>query len=147
MSDRLGWAVFAVVAVLLLRTFMRGFRSGIRGDGEEGPSNYSLEVVGEASYQKNIVAIAGPRGEQSAQIFVDAAVVREDANPHDSLAVRVDIGGSVVGYLSRASARRWRKTVDHQRVSCPAVIRGGWDRGNDDRGNYGVWLQPPSEYK
>src|SRR5436190_139171 len=52
---------------------------------------------------------------------------------------RVDIDGATVGYLSRPAAKAYRKRLKKASVSlgpreCPAVIRGGWDRGRGDRG-------------
>ena len=74
----------------------------------------------------------------------------EDSNPYDSKAVRVDIEQQTVGHLSRNVARGYRKRLKQaghpQLVSiCDAVIRGGWDRGPDDRGHFGVWLDLPTD--
>ncbi len=62
--------------------------------------------------------------------------------------LRVDIRGHTVGYLSRAGARHYRKALAKLGVrpvtaSCQARIRGGWDRGEDDQGFYGVYLDIP----
>jgi hypothetical protein len=146
MKDPVGWFVFIAVAFFLLRPAFRAFRAGMRGEGENRANGYTLEVVGEASYQKNLIAAAGTKGEESTQVFVDASVVCEEGNPHDPHAVRVDIKGRTVGYLSRPTARIWRETASQKQVVCPAVIRGGWDRGRGDSGNYGVWLAPPREF-
>jgi hypothetical protein len=63
------------------------------------------------------------------------------ANPYDPKAVRVDIANLTVGYLSREGARAWRSSNRTTNpYACNAVVRGGWDRGPDDQGSFGVWL-------
>ena len=67
----------------------------------------------------------------------------------DPKAVRIEIEGETVGYLSRENARDYRdalRRAGHPRLAratCKANIRGGWDRGPDDRGHFGVWLDIP----
>jgi len=78
----------------------------------------------------------------------NTVLILEDDNPHDDKAVRVEIEGHAVGYLSRERAREYRKGLagagqPQTAGFCGAVIRGGWDRGGGDRGNYGVWLDIP----
>jgi hypothetical protein len=64
--------------------------------------------------------------------------------------VRVDVEGHTVGYLPRKLAREYRQRLEEAghstlRGMCSAVIRGGWDRGTGDRGNFGVRLDLPVE--
>jgi hypothetical protein len=114
-----------------------------------GPGRFDVETVGESHYQDALEAICGPRTEDGEDRVVEAWLVLEDANPYDALAVRVDIDGHVVGYLSRVNARVYREQLAAQavgvvRASCLARIRGGWDRGPDDQGFYGVFLDLPT---
>ena len=72
----------------------------------------------------------------------------ENSNPYDALAVRVDILGNTVGYLSRDYARRfrrWLKRNGHRAkcAHCQANVRGGWYRGANDEGHFGVFLDLP----
>jgi hypothetical protein len=115
----------------------------LRGDGD-----YFTDVVGESHYQPWIERVVGGRTGESAEHYTDADLVLEDANPHDPKAVRVDVHGGTVGYLSREDARAYRRwvTATHGRpmgATCPAVIVGGWDRGGGDRGHFGVKLDLP----
>jgi hypothetical protein len=76
-------------------------------------------------------------------------LVLDDDNPYDSLAVRVEIRGCIVGHLSRENAREYRrqlKKAGHPALtaSCKALIVGGWDRGGGDRGHFGVRLDLPT---
>jgi len=112
---------------------------------EHTEDTFDLPVVGESHYQEALESICGKRNDDGEDRIVDASLILEDSNPHDSHAVRVDIQGKTVGYLSQEDARRFRESVAQTGgtggiVTCKARIRGGWDRGPDDRGHYGVSL-------
>ena len=110
---------------------------------------YSQAIVGESHYQNALELASGGRTKDSAEKYLQAHLVLEDSNPHDSLAVRVDIKGQTVGYLSRKIAREYRNRTreaghSHLEGVCNAVIRGGWDRGPKEQGYFGVWLDLPT---
>jgi hypothetical protein len=114
-----------------------------------GPGTYSIEVVGESHYQAALAAICGGPTEEGADCIVEATLVHEDDNPYDNQAIRVDIQGKTVGYLSRTNARQFRAKLKEAgypgiTATCSARIRGGWDRGVDDRGYFGVRLDLPT---
>jgi hypothetical protein len=116
----------------------------------EGDGHFDVDVIGESHYQDNLEAICGERNPDGEDRILDAVLVLDDANPYDPNAVRVDIEGQTVGYLSRDVAPHFREymaNLGHQSVSfqCQANIRGGWDRGGGDVGRYGVWLDLPRE--
>jgi hypothetical protein len=111
----------------------------------KGPDAFALPIVGESHYQDALQQICGPRTEEGTEQRVEARLVLENENPHDSMAVRVDINGMTVGYLSRDNARTYRRQLSKAGYGtddayCQAVIRGGWDRGEGDSGFYGVYL-------
>jgi hypothetical protein len=114
-----------------------------------GNGEYAIEVVGESKYPASFEAICGPRSEDGVHISTRAVLTLENDNKFDKQAVRVSIEGHTVGYLPRLSAQAFRTAVarvGHGRTlafECAAVIRGGWDRGPRDQGNYGVWLDIP----
>ena len=58
--------------------------------------------------------------------------------------MRVVVGSRTVGYLSRPDAPAYRKLLQTAGVSevlaCRGRIRGGWDRGESDRGHFGIFL-------
>lgn len=100
-------------------------------------STYDFNIVGEGSYQKNLKKIAGPKEEMSKFHECTARITSEPTNKFDKNAVKVEIDGLLVGYLSRGDAqklagKRINRTVD-------AVIDGGWD-DDIDEGQYGVKL-------
>jgi len=101
-----------------------------------GPFN--VIVVGVSFYQAALGKITGMKREMLAQ----AQIVPEQNNVHDSDAVRIEIEGKKVGYLSRENAFKWRGKMTSEgfsyAVTCPAKIR--WDRVYTEEGSYGVWL-------
>lgn len=113
-----------------------------------GPGTYEFDIVGESHYQQVLEAICGGRTEDSASHKTEAVLYLEDSNPHDNMAVRVDIGGETVGYLSRSDARSYRKQLKHLGheclvCKCDAMVVGGWRRSRTDQGSFGVKLDLP----
>lgn len=110
---------------------------------------YRQSIVGESNYQRELDRIAGGKTEKGHEIETTAEIVLDDGNPHNKKAVRIDIDGKTVGYLSRKDAPKYRKWLKNQDapegviVECPALISGGWDRGGKDKGHYGVRLDLP----
>jgi HIRAN domain len=116
----------------------------------QGPGTYETEVVGESHYQPALASICGGRSVDGVKKHVQATLVLEDQNPHDNQAVRIDVSDKTVGYLPRDTARNYRirlREAGYPRLigHCNAEIRGGWDRGPQDRGNFGIWLDLPSK--
>ena len=126
-------------------------RRQVRAQGEfEGPGTYEFTVVGTARYQDALEAICGGHREDGHNFKTTASLVLEDDNAHDNQAVRIDIKGKTVGYLSREYARQYRRMLNrtrHPRItaSCGAMIVGGWDQGGGDRGLFGVRLDLPTK--
>lgn len=116
------------------------------GDSDE--IDYNIEVVGESKYQRTIQAIAGPRSHEGHEIHTQATLVPEPNNRYDENAICVKIDGKRVGYLDRETAIEWRDHLAAQGLPiatyrAPAVIRGGWDRGGNDQGHFGIRLRLP----
>ena len=96
-----------------------------------GHGDYSHEVVGESHYQDAIRRIKASKDKP----FHRARLIAEDTNPHDNLAVRVDLDGATVGYLPRAAARAWRESGARP-TTCDAYLA---DAGGGRP--IGVWLR------
>ena len=111
------------------------------------PGRQTVDVVGEGSYQGTLERVAGGRTENGA-LNRDhfALLLPEPSNPYDPNAVRVLIPtGGTVGYLSRENAVAYRPAIERvaavgKLLGCRASLSGGWDRGSDDRGSFGVRL-------
>lgn len=103
------------------------------------PSNtsYTYNIVGEQSYQNNLKKIAGSKEEESKFFECYAKVSSEPFNQYDKNAVKVEINGLLVGYLSRGEAAKLAGKVVNKTV--PAVIDGGW-KDEESTGSYGVKL-------
>lgn len=111
---------------------------------------HPLDVVGESHYQDALEEIAGGKEEESAHIETRACLIPEVDNPYDPNAVGVLINDLLVGYVSRDVAPKLHPVLvdlfERRRyiLSCPAVIVGGWYRGDGDEGSFGVQLKAPS---
>jgi hypothetical protein len=78
-----------------------------------------------------------------------AAVLRpEPTNPYDKNAVKVEVAGLTVGYLSREDAINYLKELADlgfrgKATTCRAKIVGGWSN-NRSTGSFGVKLDLPT---
>ena len=113
-----------------------------------GTGGYDFNIVGESHYQDALERICGCRSEESARKDTEACLYLENNNKYDKLAVRVDIEGSTVGYLSKQDARSYRKqlkNLGHENLVgiCGAIVVGGWYRSSSDAGHFGVKLDLP----
>lgn len=107
-----------------------------------------VDVVGESNYQPALRAITGRREWVEVRHECTAVLVLEPTNPYDPNAVRVEIKGQLVGYLSRQDAIGYgpylrRLASDRQLPCCQALISG---RGpGSETQNMGVflYLAPP----
>jgi hypothetical protein len=105
-----------------------------------------VDVVGESRRQSVLEVAAGGRSIDGArQPDHIAVLLPEPTNVYDANALRVFLPEGRVGYLSRDDAVRYRSVVDElaargQVLAARASITGGWDRGDGDRGSFGVVL-------
>ena len=100
-------------------------------------ASYIYNIVGEQSYQNNLKKIAGPKEEESKFFECYAKVSSEPFNQYDKNAVKVEINGLLVGYLSRGEAAKLAGKVVNKTV--PVVIDGGW-KDEESTGSDGVKL-------
>jgi hypothetical protein len=116
------------------------------GDGE-----FKLAIVGESHYQAALEKVCGPHDkaadERGLGVFVEepARLILDDSNPYDQNAVRVELRGEPVGYLSRGDAKAYRQYLQRQGAPtvvglCMAQIRGGFPLDEGGRAPFGVRL-------
>jgi hypothetical protein len=113
----------------------------IQGDGE-----FDTEAVGESNYQEALWAAVRNEtpDERGYRAHITAQLVPEPLNPYDRNAIRVEIGGRLVGYLSREEAIEFADLVDtairgRGAARCAALICGGF-AVSGGRASLGVWL-------
>ncbi len=110
--------------------------------------DYQFNIVGESHHQTVLEKICGGRTEKGHEKECLATLICENNNPYDKNAVRVEINGMIVGHLKKEDAVYYRVKLNKEgypeiRATCPALIVGGWDRGKDDQGYFGVRLDLP----
>lgn len=106
---------------------------------------FEMEVTGESHHQRALKALAGDHGDEAARQEVVATLVPDDANPYDINAVRVEIGGQLVGYVPREDAPVYRERLKEcagavVAATCGAIVMGGFIGRDGDRASYGVRL-------
>ena len=106
---------------------------------------FEFDIVGESFYQPVLKALTGDQDSHKSQAEFIACLIPEADNLHDSLAVRIEINGQHVGYLSRDDARSFRKRLAAKKLSnevttCAARIEGGWLKRDGTRAGYNVKL-------
>ena len=135
-----------------LRNLFRSSQQEKKEDEEDivvlpGHNEFKLEVVGESYYQDSLTILAQRYGIKK---DVTARLVMEDENPKDKNAVRVEIDGNQVGYLSKEVAKIFRGILidnkhPHGIGECQARIFGGYVK-DGKKTSYGVWLDIPVEF-
>lgn len=145
--------IVGAIVLAVIWALSRADEAGSGGTASRSPASAAgatmasftrpIEVVGESNYQSALLAAAGGKtADGPARTEHLALLVPEPSNPYDKNAVRVEIGGRLVGYLSRAVAREL--SADLRRIgtplACHARITGGWNRGGGDTGSFGVVL-------
>jgi hypothetical protein len=120
--------------------------SAVRCAVIRGNEEFGFDIVGEARYQADLEIIAEGRTTQGARNPGPhvAVLSPEPDNPYDSLAVRVQIGEQIVGYLPRYETEAFRSALTSGQwdaAACHALLVGGWKgtRGRD-QGSFGVRL-------
>lgn len=104
----------------------------------------TFEIVGEASYQDNLLALTGgSKTYDGVKQDIRATLCPEPENPHDPNAVAVFVKKKKVGYLRRDDAPTFLaflKEVGADCATCDGRIVGGWDDQMGSEGHFGVKL-------
>ena len=115
-----------------------------------GPGTFRLEIVGESYYQDALKKLCGGRTTDGHRKEVEVMLLHDDENQYDDKAIAIFIDGEPVGHLDRKTARNFRAQMIEagatgMPAACQAIIVGGWDRGGDDVGHFGVKLDLPTQ--
>lgn len=113
-----------------------------------GPGTFAVDVVGVSRRQSVLAAIVDRQSRRGRTVTIDAVLILEDSNPHDANAVRIEIEGELIGYLSRDNARRYRADLaaagqPRATVRCKARIVGGFETESGERAHFGVRVDLP----
>jgi hypothetical protein len=138
------WMVLFAVIFIIYSAFRKRPNSPAKSTiGYAWPNldTYEVGAVGESSYQAALHRLATIHG---THIRVEAVLYPELGNKHDRNAVRVDIGGEAVGYLSRSDAASFRRRLTRLGLNgptkCGALIDGGFRLPEGGTAFYGVKL-------
>lgn len=107
------------------------------------PGRKEVAVRGESLHQDELLTLAGGRRPYGG---VELDAVAELIALFNQVVVLID--DTEVGALSREDARRLAPAIrearrEHGAATCRAVVRGGWNRGGEDIGMFGVVLFLP----
>jgi hypothetical protein len=105
---------------------------------------FNIQAVGESQFQSELGSIVGGRCVEGHNCQVPAELVLAGTE-RDPNAVGIKINNRPVGYLPFDVAELVRPLLVALRprkraITCKAKIVGGWDRGKNDQGYFGVKL-------
>lgn len=131
--------VIAVIVGVIIWYVLKAKKAASETSINPNPNNisYAYNIVGEQAYQNNLKKIAGSKEEESKFFECYAKVSSDPFNQYDKNAIKVEINGLIVGYISKVEAAKLAGRVINKTV--PAVIDGGW-LDDDGEGSYGVKL-------
>jgi len=121
----------------------------VRAESDDGDGEViELEIVGESYRQEALAGIAGPKEPDGKLERVGVSLRCDPQNPYDANAIRVEVMGQHVAFVSRSQAAVLAPAIT---TTCRGVLEargmivGGWlDRsgGVVSEGHYGirVWL-------
>lgn len=109
----------------------------------ESHGSFDGEVVGESNYQRSIWSMIPPEHTkaESFRLYFIATLKQEDDNEYDKNAVSVRIKNSTIGYLSKATAKKYRSWSRTQAISEAATCRCVIVKTSGKP--YSVWLDLP----
>lgn len=142
-------SLFKVLAALFRPTPSKSAKAqpSARRLRDDGSPWCDFEIVGESFYQENLLAIAGGYSRDGHRTQCIATLLFDAENPHDENAVRVEIDGKTVGYLSASHALRYRKVLAKfdrpGPLQCEAIIVGGSKSNQHNQTHFGVKLERP----
>ena len=137
-----------------LRTNGSATRGGDRSGGGQtmqtitvatlmGDGKFRYDIVGESYHQDNIARIVGGKTEKGWHFPCHAVLLPDRLNRSDRNAVAVAVDGIEAGYIRAVDCVEFEKAlaaIGASAAECEARIVGGWSRGPDDEGSFGVKL-------
>lgn len=115
-----------------------------------GDGTYAMDITGEENYQTALEDLGGPRLPEGVhQVETARLVIADNRTGSNRNAVRVEIRGQLVGYLSLQDTIQYRHYLRTRGKSnvygqCSALITGGWVTPDGTQGPYYVALDIPA---
>lgn len=115
-----------------------------------GDDTFAMDITGEEDFQVTLESLGGPRlPEGVQQVETARLVVTNNGTGSNRNAVRVEIRGQLVGYLSVQDTIQYRHYLRARGKSnvygqCRALIKGGWVTPDGTQGPYYVALDIPA---
>ena len=126
-------SILMMIGVILFIQFQNKTKINLNHPNIE----YLYNIVGEQSCQQNLKTIAGAKQAESKYFQTSAKVISEPDNKFDRNAIKVEIDGLLVGYISKQDAEKLAGRKVNKVVPC--LINGGW-LDAESEGSYGVKL-------
>ena len=108
-----------------------------------------IDISGESFYQDALIRVIGEPNQDGYEVTINGLLVRDPQNEHDSNAVKCLIHGNIVGYVNRQEAKdisRYMDANNIQELLVACDVTGGWNRGKNDRGMFGVTVNVPNRF-
>jgi hypothetical protein len=113
-----------------------------------GEEPYPLQVVGESYHHDEIESLFGYIDVEEGVNDDDfvAVLIPDNNNLNDPEAIRIEIEGNIVGYLSRPTAKIYRRKLEELGIPneigiCSASIRGGFlQKETNEPAEFGIRL-------
>lgn len=110
----------------------------------QGSGTFKSDVAGKSFYQDAIGRVASTAGDGEVTVLL-ARLIPEGYNRDEEFAVRVELNGNRIGYLSKTDAPKFRRKLTTEKIgaqvtTCNAKIRGDGAGGKDMKSSYGVFL-------
>lgn len=116
----------------------------------QADGSYEMQISGEEGYQDALEELGGPRQPGGVRRLEVARLVLDHRRAYhtNKNAVRVEIRGKLVGYLSLDATIQYRRYLAAKGLpcahgTCPALIWGGWLDPDGSKGPYYVSLDLP----
>lgn len=115
-----------------------------------GDGTYAMDITGEENYQTALEDLGGPRLPEGVhQVETARLVIADNRTGSNRNAVRVEIRGQLVGYISLQDTIQYRHYLRTRGKSnvygqCSALITGGWVTPDGTQGPYYVALDIPA---
>ena len=143
------WVISLLIGIIwLLMRKPKGSNGGIRIAAPAPIAQLDaleeVEIKGESYYQPALIRLFGAYTKNGIHERCSADLVFEPSNRFDGNAVRCEISGLLVGHVNKNDAPEvttYLSKIGRPSIKVNATVAGGWMRGRNDIGLYGVTVE------